>query len=45
MPNPLFEQLLNTQPKVSDGWLQLPAGAGLGDDLLRSGAFEAAEVG
>jgi len=44
MPNPLFEHLLNTQPRLSDGRLELPVGAGLGDDLLRSGAFEAAEV-
>ena len=44
MPNPLFELLLNDAPTVADGQLQLPAGVGLGDDLLRPGAFEAAEV-
>jgi D-galactarolactone cycloisomerase len=44
MPNPLFELLLNDAPTIADGQLQLPAGVGLGDDLLRPGAFEAAEV-
>lgn len=44
MPNPLFELLLNDEPRVVDGQLELPAGAGLGDNLIRSGAFDAAEV-
>jgi D-galactarolactone cycloisomerase len=44
MPNPLFELLLNDEPRVRDGQLYLPIGAGLGDNLLRPGAFDAAEV-
>jgi D-galactarolactone cycloisomerase len=44
MPNPLFELLLNEEPTVRNGQLYLPNGAGLGEDLLRPGAFDAAEV-
>jgi len=44
LPNPLFDLLLNDAPRVQDGQLYLPSGAGLGDNLLRPGAFDAAEV-
>jgi D-galactarolactone cycloisomerase len=43
-PNPLFEKLLRGAPVVRDGWLMLPAGTGLGDDLVSAKAFDDAEV-
>jgi L-alanine-DL-glutamate epimerase-like enolase superfamily enzyme len=44
MPNPLFDKLLRDTPVVRDGWLTLPAGTGLGDDLVSAKAFDDAEV-
>jgi L-alanine-DL-glutamate epimerase-like enolase superfamily enzyme len=42
--NPLFEMLLENAPQVKEGKLVLPAGAGLGDGLLRAEIFERFEV-
>lgn len=44
LPNPLFEMLLRDAPVVEDGKLRLPAGAGLGERLVRDEAFDAAEI-
>lgn len=44
MPNPLFDKLLRDAPVVRDGRLTLPAGAGLGDDLVSARVFEEAEL-
>jgi D-galactarolactone cycloisomerase len=44
LPNPLFDLLLREAPLIENGRLQLPKGAGLGDDLLKPGAFDAAEI-
>lgn len=44
MPNPLFDKLLRDAPVVRDGRLMLPAGTGLGDDLVSAKAFDDAEV-
>jgi L-alanine-DL-glutamate epimerase-like enolase superfamily enzyme len=44
LPNPLFEMLLDHEPVVRNGKLQLPKGAGLGDNLVRDKVFDEAEV-
>lgn len=44
MPNPLFDKLLRNAPLVRNGRLMLPAGAGLGDDLVSTKVFEEAEL-
>lgn len=44
LPNPLFEMVLQGAPRVDGGRLELPAGAGLGDDLIRPQVFDGAEI-
>jgi L-alanine-DL-glutamate epimerase-like enolase superfamily enzyme len=44
LPNPLFDMLLEAGPDIEGGKLRLPPGSGLGDNLIRDAAFEAAEL-
>ena len=44
LPNPLFDMLLDDEPVIRNGKLQLPKGAGLGDHVIREKVFDAAEV-
>jgi L-alanine-DL-glutamate epimerase-like enolase superfamily enzyme len=44
LPNPLFDLLLEEAPVIRNGKLSLPTGAGLGENLVREGTFDAFEI-